>query len=192
MRRRAPGGVARRSMKLLCLGLMAVAVGIGATTARSAAAAEINWHAHRATVVFFILHDCPICNSYAPEMNRLAGDYGGRGFGFIAAYEDAGFTEAEARRHTQEYRIGFPFVIDADRQLATKAGVKVAPEAAVFDSRGRILYRGRIDDLYADIGERRPAAQEHDLRDALEAIVAGSKPKRAIVPGVGCLLEPIR
>ena len=152
-------------------------------------ATKIDWAAHKITVVFFILHDCPICNSYVPEMNRISRQYGKGGFGFVAAYVDPGFSQAEAERHAREYGFAFPFIIDSDHQLSAKTGTTVVPEAAVFSSRRDVLYRGRIDDLYADIGTRRARATETNLRDALEDIAAGRNPRRALVPGAGCLIE---
>jgi peroxiredoxin len=152
-------------------------------------AAKIDWAAHNITIIFFILHDCPICNSYVPEMNRIAGEYGRRGFGFIVAYADSDFSQKEAQKHAREYRLQFPFVIDSDHKLAARTGTKVVPEAVVFNSKRDMVYRGRIDDLYADIDKRRPAALERNLREALDDIAAGEKPKRAVVPGAGCLIE---
>ena len=151
--------------------------------------AKIDWAAHEITVVFFILHDCPICNSYVPEMNRIAAEYGSRGFGFAAAYSDSDFSLKEAQEHAREYHFEFPFVLDSDHRLSMKTGTRIVPEAVAFNSKGDVLYRGRIDDLYADIGTRRARATETNLRDALEDIAAGRNPRRALVPGAGCLIE---
>jgi peroxiredoxin len=150
---------------------------------------EIDWGAHKFAVVFFIMHDCPICNSYVLEMNRIAVKYGGGGFSFIAAYADSDFSVEEAQKHAREYRFEFPFVLDSDHQLSTKTGTKIVPEAVVFNSKREVLYRGRIDDLYPDIGTRRAHALESNLRDALDDIAAGHKPRRAVAPGAGCLIE---
>jgi thiol-disulfide isomerase/thioredoxin len=182
-----------RTMKSFLGHIIVMSLFFGALPAGRCAneeAAEIDWAAHNITVVLFILHDCPICNSYVPEMNRIAEEYGRRGFAFIAAYADSGFSQEEAQEHAREYGLRFPFVIDSDHNLAARTGTKVVPEAVVFNSKREILYRGRIDDLYADIDKRRPAAQERSLREALEDIVAGRKPKRLTVPGVGCPIEP--
>src|SRR5262249_14895184 len=37
----------------------------------------------KATVIFFIAHDCPVANSYVPEMNRIAVKYGRSGMAFF-------------------------------------------------------------------------------------------------------------
>ena len=63
-----------------------------------------------ANVIFFIATDCPISNSYAPEIQRVSQEYGARGVGCSLMYEDVdmGSTatrlDNEVRRHLQEYR----------------------------------------------------------------------------------------
>src|SRR5207244_12656591 len=49
---------------------------------------QIDWAAHNAIVLFFVLHDCPICSRYVPEMNRIVQDYRSRGVGFVAVCPD--------------------------------------------------------------------------------------------------------
>jgi hypothetical protein len=51
-----------------------------------------------------------------------------------------------------------------------------------------VLYRGRIDNLYADLNQRRAEATEHDLRDALDAIVDG-RPIKSQPPPIGCAIQ---
>ena len=38
------------------------------------------------------------------------------------------------------------------------------------------MYHGRINDLFAGLEQRREAVSTHDLRDALDAVVAGRLP----------------
>ncbi len=57
--------------------------------------------------------------------------------------------------------------------LARKVGATVKPEAAVLSPTGELLYRGRINDIYADFGKRRAQRTHCELKDILEAILAG-------------------
>jgi peroxiredoxin len=147
---------------------------------------QIDWAAHNVTVLFFILHDCPICNRYVPEMNRIIQDYRNHDFGFIAVYPEADFTQKDAQRHAREYQFDFPFVIDPNLRLAAEIGVKAVPEVAVLNSQRELIYRGRIDDLYADVNKQRATTVHHDLRQVLDKIVAGIKPQQIWFPAVGC------
>ena len=64
----------------------------------------------------------------------------------------------------------------------------MTPEVAVYTSTGRV-YRGRIDDLYVNIGEARREPTRRDLRDALDASIAGRAVAQAETIAVGCFIE---
>src|SRR5690606_34667483 len=59
--------------------------------------------AARATVLFFVMTDCPISNAYAPEIQRTCREYRARGVDCTLIFEDAGTTEDEVRSHLKEF-----------------------------------------------------------------------------------------
>jgi hypothetical protein len=123
-------------------------------------------------------------------MDRIAADYAKRGLHTWFVFADRTLAPADARRHLKDFHPGStsPAVIDADLALTAAAGITVTPEAVVYTSAGRV-YRGRIDDLYVTIGQSRRAPTTHDLRDALDAVLAGKPVARAETPAVGCFVE---
>jgi hypothetical protein len=50
-----------------------------------------------ANILFFITNDCPIANSYAPEIQRICGDYAAKGVGCTLAYSDLTLDAAAIR-----------------------------------------------------------------------------------------------
>ena len=68
---------------------------------------------------------------------------------------------------------------------------KTAASGAVFDSAGKLLYHGRIDDRWVNPGTARSAARTHDLEDAIAAVLAGHRPAQSATPAVGCSLADI-
>ncbi len=75
-----------------------------------------------------------------------------------------------------------------------RAGARITPEAAVFvpGSGGpRLVYHGRIDDRYPELGRMRPAPTTRDLEDVLEAVLAGRPVPRDAAPAVGCFLADV-
>ena len=139
------------------------------------------------TVVFiFVLPDCPICNSYVPELKRLR-----RAFPeieFYRVYADPDMTTAEARQHSNEYDFGFPGLLDPTQQLVRKSGATRTPEAAVFSPDGKLLYRGRIDDRYVDFGKKRDRPGQRDLENALRSILEKQPARWPDVPPIGCFI----
>ena len=141
---------------------------------------------HRATVLFFVTNDCPISNAYAPEIHRLCDQYTRQNIAFYLVYADPSLSSDDARRHYTEYAYRCPAVLDRNHELAQRAGATVTPEAAVFLPDATLIYRGRIDNLYVDLGKPRYAATTHDLRDMLEAIVQNRPIQQTFTPAVGC------
>jgi hypothetical protein len=140
----------------------------------------------RATVLLFITNDCPISNSYAPEIHRLCDAYTKQGIAFYIVYADPELKPGEARRHYHDYAYQCPAVIDVGHDLARKAGATVTPEAVVLLRDGTLGYRGRINDLYIDYGKAKYVATTHDLREVL-ASIAGDRPVTPrTTDAVGC------
>lgn len=167
---------------LLCL--LLAPISFGASNDPLAGAAE-----KKAVVLLFIARDCPISNAYAPELQRLYARYAPRKIGFALVYPEAGITLADARKHARDFGYACPVFLDPSHHWARKAGATVTPEAAVFSPQGRLLYRGRIDDLFVGWGKRRPQATRHDLRDALDAILSGKPISMTKTTAIGCFIR---
>lgn len=77
-------------------------------------------------------------------------------------------------------------LIDRDRTIAGRAKASVTPEAVLVDARGEIRYRGRIDNRYVDLGKPRRVVTVHDLREALDAVLAGKPVPHPETTALGC------
>ena len=173
--------------------------GVGSGPAVASAAttppAAIPASSPRATVWLFISTDCPICNGYQPEIERLRMRFAPRGIEFVGVYAEVPLERSEMEAHVAKYGMKYPVRIDTDRTIQRRLGARMVPEVVVSaggpDSSGNpaaFLYRGRIDDQWPERGSRRPSATVHDLERALEAIVAGQQPAVRITTPVGCVL----
>jgi hypothetical protein len=140
-------------------------------------------------VVVFVMTDCPVSNMFAPEIGRIAADYRAQRVRTFLAYVDPGATTAHLRAHLAGYyRSALPAIHDAALTLANAAGATIAPEAFVYSSRG-LAYRGRVNDLYIDIGRRRRAPTRHDLRDAIDSARSGQPAAPLSTQPIGCFIE---
>ena len=143
----------------------------------------------KVSLLFFISSDCPISNSYAPEIQRLCRAYESSGVSCALLYEDSGIDAAQVRTHLSEYRYnGIPSAIDRDRRVARRTDVSVTPEAVVVDSKGEIRYRGRVDNFYEAFGKSRQQVTEHDLSDAVDAVLAGRPVLKPETKALGCYI----
>ncbi len=142
----------------------------------------------QAIVWIFVIHDCPICNTYAPEFKRLANDYAVKGVKLYLINPEKDFPPAEAKKHAEDYAYPSLPLMDTAHALVKRAGATITPEAVVFSAEGKILYKGRIDDRYVDFGKSRPAATTTDLRNALDAILAGKPVEMPHTRAIGCFI----
>ena len=142
-----------------------------------------------ANILFFISSDCPISNGYAPEIQRLCAQYEAKGVRCTLLYEDIGIDRRGAQKHLDEYRYrGISAAIDADRKIANYAKATVTPQAVLIDSRGEIRYRGRINNFYADLGKPRQVVTQHDLADAVNAVLTGKPVPNPETKALGCYI----
>jgi hypothetical protein len=143
----------------------------------------------KAQVLFFLSAECPISGFYAPEIQRICKNYAGRGVRCALIYEDLDIEPGRIRRHLDEFGYrDIPAALDTKAQIAKQAGATVTPQAVLLDERGRIRYRGRIDNFYFDLGKSRRQATTHDLRDALDAVISGQPVLRPETQAVGCYI----
>lgn len=143
-------------------------------------------------VVIFTRSDCPISNRYAPEVRRLWDDFHPRGVEFWLVYVDPKEAPEDVRKHLHEYEYPCAGYRDPYHNLATITGATVTPEAVVFDRSHKIVYRGRIDDLFVDFGRSRSEASTHDLEDAIAATLEGRPVAEPETKAVGCIIADLK
>jgi hypothetical protein len=142
-------------------------------------------------VLVFVTSDCPIANAFQPELGRLAlraRELGGR---LTMVHVIPTLSVEEARSHAAEFGITAPVVIDRTHRLVKATGAEMTPEAAVIDREGRVVYRGRINNLFVTYGKRRAEATENDLRDAMEAVASEKPVPQARTEALGCYIPSL-
>lgn len=139
-----------------------------------------------ATVVFVLSTRCPCSQAYHARVKALAEEYSRSpaGVRVVALYANADESLAQVREQTRLE--GFPFVVarDPGQKWANRLGASVTPEAFVIDHWGRVRYHGRIDD------SREPSAvRTQDVKEALDAVLAGRHPRQAEQISFGCAIS---
>ena len=75
---------------------------------RGAVHTPAEWSGQKAVLLFFVTTDCPIGNSYVPEMNRIRENYGPRGVAVYAVQGDTTVPAADVERYAKDYGYTFP------------------------------------------------------------------------------------
>jgi peroxiredoxin len=143
---------------------------------------------HKALVLFFTTTDCPVANSYVPEMNRIHEAYASRGVLFYAVQTDLTIPQADVAGYARDFRYAYPLLLDPSQQLIRLTGASVTPQVAILAPDGKLLYLGRVDNRVEDFGKQRLAPTVLDLRDSLDAVLAGKPIPHATTKSVGCAI----
>jgi hypothetical protein len=146
----------------------------------------------KVNVLLFLRTDCPISKRYAPELAHIAQTFKGQPVAFWLVFADRSESAGDVRGTVDQYKFPGTPIRDDRHELIHLARATVAPEAAVFTPAGALLYHGRIDDRYVDIGRARAVAGTHDLEDAISAALAGKPVRRAATQAVGCALADLQ
>jgi hypothetical protein len=143
----------------------------------------------KAIVFLFTSTDCPISNRFAPEVRRLASTFASQGVVFRLVYPNP----SDDAKSIREHMAAFAYEGEAEafrdpaHALVKFVGATITPEVAVVVGQ-RVVYRGRIDDRFVDLGLERPTPTKHDLADALAAVVAGKPVVQPTTQAVGCFI----
>lgn len=145
-----------------------------------------------ATVLIFITTDCPVANKTAPEIQRIIKEYSTKGVAFLLVHVDPDVTDEAARKHAQDYGYHCTIVADRKHELVKLAGATVTPEAAVLSPEGKLLYRGRVNNLQEDYGKKRVQLTSNDLREALDAVLAHQPVPHPLTKSIGCYIPELK
>lgn len=135
----------------------------------------------RAEVFAFASTQCPISNLYIPRLNELSATYARQGVRFFLVDSNAEDTVSRLQSYAQEHRVAFPLVKDHNTELADCLAADRTPEAVVVDTKGAVVYRGRIDD-----NTDRTRVVRHDLAVALDELLNGRPISRPRTIAFGC------
>lgn len=141
-------------------------------------------------VLIFVRTDCPVSNRYAPTIQKLSEQHASKA-AFWLVYPSKSESAETIRKHELEYGYKIPAVRDPQHVLVKESRAEITPEAAVFDASRKLIYHGRIDNLYEDIGRARSVATTHELKDAISAALGGKSLAAESSHAVGCYISDL-
>jgi hypothetical protein len=134
----------------------------------------------KVVVLVFLRRDCPVSSRYAPAIQQISKQYADRA-SFWLVYPDKTDSPRAIRKYLQDYGYHLPALRDPEHVLVKLGHAQITPEVAVFDSGRQLVYDGRIDDWFVELGRARPAPTTHELEEALRAALAGKPVARSEV-----------
>ena len=136
------------------------------------------------TVLIFIAVQCPVSNAYNERMEKLAQDYKARGVNVVGINANSTESASDVKDHAAKNRLTFTILKDNGNKIADVLGATRTPEAYFLDASNKLLYHGRIDNS-RDITQ----VNSSELRDALEATLAGKPVPKTTANAFGCSIK---
>jgi len=136
------------------------------------------------TVLIFVSVQCPICNAYNERMEKLAQDYKSRGIAVVGINANSTEPAADVKKHAEENKLTFAVLKDNGNKVADSLRATRTPEAYLLDANNKLVYIGRIDNS-------RDTSQvtSSELRDALDATLAGKPVAKTTANAFGCSIK---
>ena len=136
------------------------------------------------TVLLFIAVQCPVSNAYNERMAKLAEDYQAKGIAVVGINSNVAEDAAAVKAHAAEHKLSFPILKDPGNKIADRLGAAVTPEAYFIDANNKLLYHGRIDN-----SRNAEQINSNDLRNALDAALAGKAVEKTEARAFGCSIK---
>ncbi|OFY62121.1 MAG: redoxin [Bacteroidetes bacterium RBG_13_42_15] len=150
-------------------------------------------------VIIFSCNHCPTAQAYEDRIISIAGEYKPKGVDIVMispnsgkalnyselGYSDMGDSYEDMRIRAADKKFPFPYLYDGDDQKsALDYGPVATPHCFVFDSDRILRYAGRVD------GSEKPGTGKgEDLRNAIDAVIAGLPVKNPVTKVFGCSIK---
>jgi len=136
-------------------------------------------------VLMFIATQCPYSNGYNDRMRDMAAAYAKMGIQFVGINSNNTESVEETAAHAKQHGFGFPVLKDPGNKVADLYDARRTPEIFVIGRDGKLLYHGRIDDNSNDASK----VTSPDLKNALDALLAGQAVAKAETKAFGCTIK---
>jgi peroxiredoxin len=138
----------------------------------------------KGTVLIFVAVQCPVSNAYNERMEKLAQDFAARGISVIGINANNTESAEAVKNHASANKLTFPILKDPGNKIADRLGATKTPEAYFLDSSNKLVYHGRIDNSKEASG-----VNSSELRDAMEALLAGKPIEKTTAMAFGCTIK---
>eukprot|EP00913_Durusdinium_trenchii_P028362 g26590.t1 len=138
-------------------------------------------------VVAFLGTECPLAKLYGPRLAKLHAEFSKKGVAFVGINANSHDSITEIAAYARIHKLDFPVLKDLGNKVADKMGAVRTPEVFVLDEKRTVRYWGRIDDQYG-VGYLRDEPTRHDLRVAIEELLAGKPVSQAVAKAEGCYI----
>lgn len=137
----------------------------------------------------FLLDNCRICQSYTLKLNEFHDEYKDI-VEFVGVFPNLISSEEKINEYAEKYKVQYKLITDYDKELAKSLNATLTPEVFLIDNQSNeVLYSGRIDDEFFEVGKRRNVVKNFELKEALLSIREGRPIEVKNTESIGCYID---
>ncbi|MEM6560939.1 MAG: thioredoxin family protein, partial [Planctomycetota bacterium] len=138
-------------------------------------------------VVAFTCNHCPYVIQSEDRIKQFHEDYRSKGVELVCINSNSTATYAEDSfehmvERVKEKGFEFDYLRDESQDVARAYGALRTPHFYLFDKDRKLRYTGRMDDSPRDASKQ----TTHELRDAVDALIAGEPVEQPLTNPIGC------
>lgn len=141
-------------------------------------------------IVVFMCNHCPYVRAVLDRLIAIQKDYGDLGVRIVginsndsSLYPDDSFENMKVL--VAEKGVNFVYLYDESQEVARAYNAQCTPDIFVYDEKRLLVYHGRIDDNWKELS----LVMRNELREALDALLAGKSPSSDQKPSMGCSIK---
>lgn len=143
-------------------------------------------------LIVFSCNHCPYAQAAWPVLNNLYEQFGDKiSFAAINPNDEEAYPEdsyENMKKWVEEGKVKFSYLRDKTQETARKYKAKCTPDPFLFrveDGETKLFYHGRVVSDWKHPEE----SEEHNLRDAIKALLAGNPPPENQPSSIGCSIK---
>lgn len=141
-------------------------------------------------VVVFMCNHCPYVQAVEDRLVTLGQDLQALQIPMVGICSNDENSHPEdsfenLKKRAEEKRYSFPYLYDKTQEVAKSFGALCTPDFFVYDSKGLLAYRGRLDDSWKDPSR----VTRRELFEAVKVLNDGGPFPEQQIPSMGCSIK---
>ena len=140
----------------------------------------------KAVVVAFTCNHCPVAVAYEDRFIEFTKKYKDKGVAFVAINVNNLPADRldQMKVRAEQKGFNFTYLYDPSQKIARDYSARVTPHMYVLDGKRKVAYIGAFDN-----SQKRAKVESHYVRDAVDAVLAGTTPEVTAKKAFGCTIK---
>lgn len=141
-------------------------------------------------VIVFMCNHCPYVQAIWQRLIDFQQEFQNQGVQLVGInpnlnpnYPDETFEKIQ--EYYQRYQMNFPYLQDDTQEVAKAYQAQCTPDIYVYNEERELVYHGRLDDNWRE----QEKVQRCDLKEYVEALIAGKILQDKQYPSMGCSIK---